>query len=148
VQTFEISNNRYLLKLERGEEAMDLLRRFADAREIGAGVLRGIGAALSAELAYYNMPQKHYETIPVQEVTEVIGFLGNVGRGEDGRPIVHVHATLSRRDGSAVGGHVMSLVVGATLEVDLEIVPGTLHRKLDPAFDLPLQHAYETPPEE
>ena len=78
----------------------------------------------------------------------MIGFLGNLGRGEDGRPIVHVHATLSRRDGRAVGGHVMSLVVGATLELDLEILPGTLHRKLDPAFDLPLQRAYEAPPEE
>ena len=147
MQTFKISGSRYLLKLERGEEAMDLLRRFADAREIGAGVLRGIGAALSAELAYFNMPEKHYEIIPVQEVTEVVGFLGNVGRGADGRPIVHVHATLSRRDGSAVGGHVMSLVVGATLELDLEILPGTLRRKLDPAFDLPLQHAYEAPRE-
>ena len=57
MQTFKISDSRYLLKLERGEEAMDLLRRFAGAHEIGAGVLRGIGAALTAELAYYNMPE-------------------------------------------------------------------------------------------
>jgi predicted DNA-binding protein with PD1-like motif len=147
MQSFKISDSRYLLKLERGEEAMEVLRCFADAREIGAGVLRGIGAALSAELAYFNMPEKRYEIIPVQEVTEVVGFLGNLARGEDGRPIVHVHGTLSRRDGSAVGGHVMSLVVGATLELDLEVFPGTLRRKLDPAFDLPLQHAHETPPE-
>lgn len=143
MQTFEISDSRCLLKLERGEEAMDLLRRFADERQVRAGVLRGIGAALSAELAYFNMAEKRYEIIPVQEVTEVISFLGNVGRGEDDRPIVHVHGTLSRRDGSAVGGHVMSLVVGVTLELDLEVFPGTLHRKLDAAFDLPLQHAYE-----
>jgi predicted DNA-binding protein with PD1-like motif len=147
MQVFEISDSRYLLKLERGEEAMDLLRRFADDRKIGAGVLRGIGAALSAELAYFNMPAKRYEIIPVQEVTEVISFLGNLGRGEDDRSIVHVHGTLGRRDGSAVGGHVMSLLVGATLELDLEVLPGTLRRRMDPAFDLPLQHAYERPQE-
>jgi predicted DNA-binding protein with PD1-like motif len=143
MRIFEISDSRYLLKLERGEEAMGVLRGFADQRKIGAGVIRGIGAALSAELAYFNMSEKRYETIPIREITEVVGFLGNVGRGEDGQPIVHVHGTLGRRDGSVVGGHVMSLVVGVTLELDLEVFPGTLHRKPDPAFDLPLQRTYE-----
>jgi hypothetical protein len=34
-------------------------------------------------------------------------------------------------------------VVGATLEIDMEVLPGTLRRKLDPSVGLALQHTYE-----
>ncbi len=131
------------MRLEHGEEAMEKLRDFADEQRVGAGVVRGLGAAESAELAFYNLPEKRYETFSVEEQTEVVGLLGNLARGEDGEPIAHVHVTLSRRDGSTIGGHLMRLIVGATLEIDLEVFSGTLRRKLDPETKLPLQHAYE-----
>jgi hypothetical protein len=35
------------------------------------------------------------------------------------------------------------LVAGATLEVDLEALPGTVRRRLDPGVGLHLQHAYD-----
>jgi predicted DNA-binding protein with PD1-like motif len=143
MQVFKVTETRFLLKLQMGEEAMETLRRFADAEKINAGVLRGIGACLSAKLAYFNMPEKQYETFGVEEVTEVVSFLGNFARGEDGQSFVHVHTTLGRRDGTTIAGHVMSLVVGATLEIDLEVLPGTLRRRPDPSVNLPLQHGYE-----
>ena len=64
-------------------------------------------------------------------------------RGEHDESVVHVHVTLVKRDGSTIGGHVTSLVVGATLEIDLEVLPGTLRRQLDPEVGLRLQHSYE-----
>ena len=143
MRAFKVSMRRFLLRLEHGEEAMEKLRDFADEQRVGAGVVRGLGAAESAELAFYNLPEKRYETFSVEEQTEVVGLLGNLARGEDGEPLAHVHVTLSRRDGSTIGGHLMRLIVGATLEIDLEVFSGTLRRKLDPETKLPLQHAYE-----
>lgn len=122
---------------------MQTLRGFAERRGIGTAALRGIGASRSAELAFYNLPEKRYEPFRVEETTEVTSFTGNVGRGADGEPIVHAHATLSRRDGTTLGGHVMRLEVGATLEIDLDVHPGTLRRSLDPEIGLPLQSAHE-----
>jgi predicted DNA-binding protein with PD1-like motif len=69
--------------------------------------------------------------------------VGNLTRGENDKPIVQLHATLSRWDGSTLGGHVKHLIVGATVEIDLEVLPGTLRRKLDPRVGLPLPHSYE-----
>ena len=143
MQVLKISGRRFLLRLEPGEEALERLRAFADQRRLGAGMLRGLGAAQSAELAFFNLEEKRYERFPVKEETEVVSFLGNIARGEDGQVIVHAHATLARRDGTVVAGHVFSLVSAATLEIDLEVLPGTLRRKLDPEITLPLLHAHE-----
>lgn len=142
MRVFKVNQGRLLLRLEQGEEAMEKIRGLAEEHRINAGVLRGLGAAASAELAYYHRPEKRYQTYPVTEEAEVVSLVGNLARGEDGKPLPHVHAVLSRRDGSTIAGHVMRLVVGATLEIDLEILPGALHRKLDPGVGLPLQDSY------
>ena len=144
MRVFQVSERRFFLQFEHGEEIKEKLLAFADEHEIGAGVLRGLGAAERCELDFYHLPEKRHERLHVAEATEVAGMVGNLTRGEDGRPIAHVHVTLARRDGSTVGGHVESLVAGATLEVDLEVLPGSLRRKLDPRVGLHLPHSYES----
>lgn len=144
MRLLEISRQRFMLRLEKGEEVMEKLRSFANVHDVGAGVLRGLGAALSAELAFFDLEEKRYEPFPVREETEVISLLGNLARRDSGEPIAHVHATLSRRDGSTVGGHVNSLVTGATLEIDVEVLPGTLRRRVDPEITLPLLHSHDS----
>ena len=143
MRVFPVSDKRFLLQLEHGEEVKAMLREFAHEHHIGVGVFRGLGAAERSELDYYHLPEQRHERLAVDEPTEVAVLLGNLTRGEDSEPVVHVHATLARRDRSTISGHVKELVVGATLEIDLEILPGTLSRKLDPAVGLPLQHSYE-----
>ncbi|MFQ5680287.1 MAG: PPC domain-containing DNA-binding protein [Gemmatimonadota bacterium] len=142
MRVFHVAARRFFLQFERGEEIKERLRAFAEERGIGAGSLRGLGAAERVELDFYHLSEKRHEAFSVEEGTEVASLLGNLTRGEDGRAVIHLHATLGRRDGSTVGGHVERLVVGATLEVDLEVLPGTLRRELDPAVGLPLPHSY------
>lgn len=136
---FKVRDDRFFIRLELGEEAMDELKAFACTERIGTASLRGIGAARAAEFAIYNLPEQHYEPNAVDETTEVTSFIGNIGRDDAGEPLVHVHVTLGRRDGSVVGGHLLRLEVGATLEIDLETFPGTLRRSLVPTIGLPLQ---------
>ena len=143
MKVFQVGQRRFLLRLETGEETLERLRSFADEQKINAGVLRGLGALRSAELAFYHLADKRYETFPVEEETEVVGLVGNLSRGEEGQSVAHLHVILGRRGGSTLGGHAMRLVVSATLELDLEVFPGTLRRQLDPAVGLPLQHSYE-----
>ena len=140
---FKVRDDRFFIRFELGEEAMDGLKGFARTENIGAAPLRGIGAARAATVGFYNFPEKHYEPIAIEEPTEVTSFIGNVGQSDDGEPIVHIHVTLSRRDGSAVGGHLLRLEVGATLEIDLEAFPGTIRRSLVPEIGLPLQCGFE-----
>jgi predicted DNA-binding protein with PD1-like motif len=88
-------------------------------------------------VGFYDIERREYDRIPVEEETEVLALLGNVSVTDDG-PRVHAHATLSRRDGSALGGHLFEGRAGATLEVFVLEVPGELRRVPDDATGLPL----------
>jgi predicted DNA-binding protein with PD1-like motif len=88
-------------------------------------------------VGFYDIERSEYDRIPIEEETEVLALLGNLSVTDDG-PRVHAHATLSRRDGSALGGHLFEGRAGATLEVFVLEVPGELRRVPDEATGLPL----------
>ena len=88
-------------------------------------------------MGFYNAERKDYDRIPIQEETEVLTFLGNLSVTDEG-PRVHAHVTLSRHDGSAVGGHLFEGRVGATMELFVDEEPGELRRVPDPGAGLPL----------
>jgi predicted DNA-binding protein with PD1-like motif len=143
MRVFRVAERRFFLQLEHGEELKEQLRGFADDHVIGAAVLRGLGAAERCDLDFYHLREQRHERLSVEEPTEVASLVGNVTRGQAGESVVHVHAVLSRCDGSTLGGHLKALVVGATLEIDLEVLPGAVHRKMDSRVGLPLQHSVE-----
>jgi predicted DNA-binding protein with PD1-like motif len=88
-------------------------------------------------VGFFDAERKDYDRITVGEDTEVLALLGNLTVMDDA-PRVHAHVTLSRRDGSALGGHLFEGRTGATLEVFVVEVPGPLRRSLDEAVGLPL----------
>ena len=56
----------------------------------------------------------------------------------DGKPKVHAHAVLGKRDAAAVGGHLLQARVRPTLEVVLVQSPAHLERRHDPESGLAL----------
>ncbi|HEV3475199.1 MAG TPA: PPC domain-containing DNA-binding protein [Actinomycetota bacterium] len=125
------------MRFERGEEVMGELASFAAANRIEGAELSGIGAFERAIVGFYNLERQEYDRIPVGDETEVLSLLGNLSITDEG-PRVHLHATLSRRDGSAVGGHLFEGVVGATVELFVRETPSPLRRVPDPAAGIPL----------
>ena len=142
---FEVKQDRYLLRLVNGEELMATLLAFTEERKIGCGVVRGLGAAASAELTFYDLEKKTYVTSALDEAAEVAGLVGNRTRGPDGGSAVHIHTSLGKRDWTSITGHVDSLTVGPTLELDVEVFPGVLQRKFDEVIGLNLQDCYLKP---
>jgi predicted DNA-binding protein with PD1-like motif len=102
-----------------------------------AARVQGIGAFSEAVLGYFDAERRQYDRIPVAGDTEVLAFLGNLSVTEEG-PRLHAHVTLSRRDGSALGGHLFEGRAGATLEIFVLEVPGELRRSPDEKTGLPL----------
>jgi predicted DNA-binding protein with PD1-like motif len=128
----------WLLVLETGDEAMDCLRRFATDEGLDAASFKAIGAFSRARLAFFDFDTQKYEPIEVDEQTEVASLTGDVALDPEGRPAVHVHAVLGRRDGSALAGHLEEGVVRPTLEVVLTESPAVLRKRLDPQSGLAL----------
>ena len=58
--------------------------------------------------------------------------------GREGDPHLHVHCVLSRRDGSAVAGHLIEAEVRPTAEVFITDSPAELHRRIESESRLPV----------
>ena len=105
-----------LLVLNAGDDVMERLIAFANEQAIEGASFSAIGAFSRATIAYWNPETKKYEEIAVDEQVEVLSLLGSLATSDNGIRL-HAHATLGRRDGSTIGGHLLRATVYPTLEV-------------------------------
>jgi predicted DNA-binding protein with PD1-like motif len=127
--------DRYIVRLESGEEIMQTLTAFLSEKEVQAASIMAIGAVRSAELAYWNAETREYESREFEEQMEVLSLLGNCSLRE-GKPFPHLHCTLSKRDFTVIGGHLNKAHIHPTLEIWLEPGDGTIIRARDPRSGL------------
>ena len=118
------------LVLDAGDEVMSKLHAFAAEHNLMASRLTAIGAFQRATLGYFNWERKAYDRIPVDEQVEVLALVGDIAL-DGGKPKLHAHAVLGKRDGSTVGGHLLEAHVRPTLEVLLIESPAYLRRVHD-----------------
>jgi hypothetical protein len=137
-KAFDPARHReFLLVLDDGDDVMASLAAFARQNGIGGASLQGIGALSQATVAYWNKETKVYEEIAVDEQVEVLSISGSLATSGD-EIKVHAHVALSRRDGSAIGGHLLRATVFPTLEIFIVDGGARLVREKDPATGLML----------
>jgi predicted DNA-binding protein with PD1-like motif len=124
--------------LQKGDEAMRCLHDFAVKERLGASQVTAIGALSSAKLAFFDWESKQYRPIPVKEQVEVASLVGDIAVGPDGKPSVHVHAVLGRRDGTVLAGHLQEGHVRPTLEIIITELPEHLCKVKDAESGLAL----------
>lgn len=127
------SNEAYAIIFLKGDDALSGLTDFAIAHNIKDAQFTAIGAVSSATLAWLNPTEKAYHRIQVDQQCEVLALTGDISLSTNGKPFVHMHAILGKRDGSTVGGHVFELNVNPTLEVMMTVRPVALKRRPDDA---------------
>lgn len=114
------------------------LQDFPQGEKIAAAQITAIGAFSDAVLAYFDWGAKAYRRNPIPEQVEVASFIGDVALTPNGKPGLHVHAVLGRRDGTALAGHLVEAHVRPTLEVILTESPRHLRKVQDPESGLAL----------
>jgi hypothetical protein len=133
----EAAERTYAVVFATGDDAVAGLERFAAEQKLSAARLTAIGAFRRATVAFFDLETKEYLPIEVDEQVEVLSLIGNISLSGNGHK-VHVHAVLGRRDGSTVGGHLLSAEVRPTLEVIVTESPGILRRSRDEKTGLDL----------
>ena len=124
--------------LDTGDEAISSLETFAQDNAISGAQITAIGAFNAARLAYFDWDSKSYQPIAVDEQVEVASLVGDIAIGPNGKPSVHAHAVLGRRDGSARAGHLVEGDVRPTLEVIVTESPTHLCKARDDETGLAL----------
>lgn len=128
----------FAIILRTGDEAIACLKAFVEKEGIAAAQITAIGALTGAKLNYFDWDKKAYQPIPVTDQVEVASLSGDVALSPEGKPTLHIHAVLGRRDGSALAGHLTEAHVRPTLEIILTEPPAHLRKVHDPESGLAL----------
>lgn len=141
----------YVARLDHGRDWRGQIEAFADAEGIDAAFFLGLGAVQDATLYFYDQDDQTYGPVTFDEPFEVTAAVGNVshleseGRSpsgnrtesDDGERFAHTHVTLTREDGSAVGGHLEAATTFAG-ELYVREFDTRLERAHDETTDLDL----------
>jgi predicted DNA-binding protein with PD1-like motif len=133
----ETNQKSFAIIFDDGDEVIEGLKAFAGEQRLAASHFTAIGAFKDAVLGYFDWQEKDCAKIPVHEQVEVLSLIGDVTLN-DGKPNIHAHVVLGKRDGSTAGGHLIEAWVRPTLEVILTESPRHLTRRLDKASGLAL----------
>jgi predicted DNA-binding protein with PD1-like motif len=132
------SPKTFILIFEIGDELAEGLLQFAKEQKLSAASFKAVGALSSVRLGWFSWESKKYEpSVTLDEQVELLSLIGDVAL-KDGEPVVHAHAVIGRKDGTAHGGHLLEAHIRPTCEVVLTESPAHLQKFIDPQSGLAL----------
>ena len=108
----------WLVRIEKGEELISKLTELIERENIPTCWISGLGATTKTTLGFYNLEAGEYEWQTVDELMEITSLQGNIAWADE-KPKLHIHGSFSKRDLSAIGGHIKELYAGGTIEIFL-----------------------------
>jgi uncharacterized protein len=128
----------FVLIFETGDELASGLSSFATDQHLSAASFKGIGGCSSVRLAWFSWESKKYEpSVTLDEQVELLSLIGDVALLE-GTPVVHAHAVIGKRDGTAHGGHLLEARIRPTCEIVLTESGARLEKSVEPESGLAL----------
>ena len=86
--------NKYVLRMDKGEEVVETLKKFCEKENIKLGWLKGLGAVNKATIGLFETKIKEYHSVNLEGDFEITSLLGNISR-MDGEVYLHLHINLS-----------------------------------------------------
>jgi hypothetical protein len=136
MQTKKIADG-FVVKLDKKEQLVDSLIKFAQQEKVDSGSVAGIGAVTNVTLGYFDRQQKKYIEKRFEEVYELVSLLGSIAT-INYQPTLHLHIIISDKNYKLYAGHLFSGEVAVTAEIFVRAYSEPLRRKKDPEFGLNL----------
>lgn len=127
----------YIIRLLRGEEVVEQILSFCKEKTIDAAWIQGLGAVDRAVISSYNFEKREYEKLTLEEDTELLSLQGNIAYN-NGERMLHAHVTLGRADKTVIGGHLHSMRISGTGEIQITKLNGKFEREFDEETGLSL----------
>ncbi|EQC51646.1 PPC domain-containing DNA-binding protein [Bacteriovorax sp. DB6_IX] len=118
----KLTETQYFIRLDRGENVNQTLKKFCRENEIKCARIHGLGALEECELGYYDYHADIYKTKVLEDEFELLSMEGNVSM-MDSEPFVHLHVSLSDNEFRSLGGHLFEAKVAVTVECWMEVFP-------------------------
>lgn len=139
--------NIYAVKIHPNEDLLVELNRFCNENNLKHGaILTGLGSL--KQVSFFDPaetpgePGQYGYQNPIEwnEITELVGISGIICEDEEGNPSLHVHYSVSDKEGKTFSGHVNTgNIVFATADIIIGEIEGIfMGRDIDSIFNLPL----------
>lgn len=127
---YKKKNNTILLRLDKGDEITDSLKKVAETESIRSGFFSGIGATDDFCVGVFDLENKKYNEYVFSGNHEINALNGNFST-KDEQAYVHAHVTCTGNGGKVVGGHLLRAIVSLTCEIGITIVDEKVERRFD-----------------
>jgi hypothetical protein len=129
----------FVVRLDPGEEILEVLGQFVRDHELQGANITGIGAVKSTTIGYFDLEAKSYHKKDLPGEMELISLTGNLTWvGND--PMIHAHVVLAGPDYAAVAGHLFSATIAVTGELFIHDTGVRIRRAQDERSGLNLIH--------
>lgn len=134
---FSHRTHPFILIINKGENLLDAITDCADAANIGAAHVSGLGAVENPTLAYYDSTAKQYEYKTFPGTYELALLNGNLTQSE-GKSFAHLHIIMGDKKYNVVAGHLKNAQVSSSAEITIIPLEAPIIRKFDPNTGLNL----------
>lgn len=119
--------DKYLIRLDRGEEIVESISEICRENDIKLGQIIGFGTTNHAQLGLLETSTKNYYPEVFTTDNEITSIIGTVSR-KDGEVYLHIHMSMANPDHEVMGGHLDYAVVSAVAEILIIEFDGTAGR--------------------
>jgi len=134
---FRQFGNRYILRLDKGEEIVESLKQFCKEHQIKLGSISGIGATNQAEIAFFAASTKQFHKKEIHADMEIAPLIGNITT-QNGKVYLHLHVNLGDSEHKSYSGHLNTAIVSTTFEAIIEVIDGEVDREYSEEIGLNL----------
>ncbi|SKA85788.1 hypothetical protein SAMN05428976_1086 [Clostridium sp. USBA 49] len=134
---FRKFGNKYIVRLNKGEEIIETLKKLCQDENITLGSIQGIGAVSNVKVGLFKPSLKEYHSIELKGDYEMTCLLGNVST-MNGEVYLHLHIDVADEENKIYGGHLNSAVISATGEIIIDTIDGKVDREFSDEIGLNL----------
>ena len=129
--------DRYVLRIDRGEEVLEQVEKLCRMEGITAGYAVGLGASDQVTLGLFNTTEKVYHKTTLAGPMEITSLVGNIST-MNGKPYLHFHINVCNEQMQVRGGHLNACRISATCEITITKIEGTVERRFSDDIGLNL----------
>lgn len=124
------AKDKYVVRIDKGEEVIQCMKKFIEEENVKAGSITGIGAADLIEAGLYNTAKKAYNSKIFEGDFEITNFSGNITT-KNGEHYLHMHITFADENLKAYGGHLNNAIISGACEIVVDVIDASIERELD-----------------
>lgn len=122
--------NTIIARIDMGEDLLEKMKRIAMLEDVKLASVSALGTFSYMNVGVYDLEKKQFMGNDFEGMFEIVSLTGTINT-MNGEYYSHIHAAAADKDGNVFGGHLSKGIIGATCEMVITVIDGTVDRVKD-----------------